>query len=280
MYMEFLGTAGAFRTPRPGSNSKASLEARMKKGPFMRTGPGIFIHGPNVLFDTSEDIFYQLNRASISCVNACFYSHWHPDHTMGRRIFEVFNSEFLSDGKNTRVILPENVASDAKMRLGFWDHLNHMQEKGDISLEVLSNNESVKFDGCEVTAFPLSNDFAYGFILRTNKNKILIIPDESFGWWPSSTNFKDIDIAILPFGHTERHFTTGELNYPEGLIFERNEASFEDSIELANQINANVTYFTHIEEFENLSFEDCKKIENEFSGQNYKIAFDTFTIDI
>jgi len=40
--------------------------------------PSIFVHGPNVLIDTPEEIKEQINRSRITEIQAGFYSHWHP----------------------------------------------------------------------------------------------------------------------------------------------------------------------------------------------------------
>ena len=68
---------------------RVCVEARAKGGRYARTGPSTFVHGPNILFDTPEESKLQLERAGIGEIAACFYSHWHPDHTMGRRVWET-----------------------------------------------------------------------------------------------------------------------------------------------------------------------------------------------
>ena len=70
--------------------------SRVRRGaragaPYARTGPSLFLHGQDVLIDTPEESREQLNRAGIGSVRACLYSHWHPDHVMGRRVFESMN---------------------------------------------------------------------------------------------------------------------------------------------------------------------------------------------
>lgn len=54
MRIEFLGTGGAITTPRPGCACRVCAEARVKGVPYSRTGPSVFIHGPDVLIDTPE----------------------------------------------------------------------------------------------------------------------------------------------------------------------------------------------------------------------------------
>jgi phosphoribosyl 1,2-cyclic phosphate phosphodiesterase len=89
MKLEFLGTGGAITTPRPGCHCPVCDEARRKGVPHSRWGPSVFVHGPEVLIDTAEEIKDQLIRANIDEVRSCLYTHWHPDHVMGRRVWEM-----------------------------------------------------------------------------------------------------------------------------------------------------------------------------------------------
>lgn len=91
MKVEFLGTGGAISTPRPLCSCRVCVEARKLGVPYSRGGPSVFVHGPDVLIDTPEEARDELNRSRVTNVNACLYSHWHPDHVMGRRVFESLN---------------------------------------------------------------------------------------------------------------------------------------------------------------------------------------------
>ena len=61
MRFEFLGTGGAVTTPRPTCSCPVCVEARERGVPYSRTGPSLFLHGWNVLFDTPEESKEQLN---------------------------------------------------------------------------------------------------------------------------------------------------------------------------------------------------------------------------
>ena len=108
----------------------------MKGAPYARTGPSVFVHGPNVLFDTPEESKLQLDRAQIGDIAACFYSHWHPDHTMGRRVWETRNGDFRGwprEAKRqqvTDIYLPQQVAADFRTYLGGMEHLEFMEQRG------------------------------------------------------------------------------------------------------------------------------------------------------
>ncbi len=149
MRVEILGSGGAATTPRPGCRCRVCAEAREKGSPYARTGPSVFVHGPDVLFDTPEESKLQLERAGIAEIAACLYSHWHPDHTMGRRVFETRNGDFRGwppEAKRslvTDVYLPEQVAADFRRMLGGMAHLEFMESRGWIRVHELRDGEVV-----------------------------------------------------------------------------------------------------------------------------------------
>ena len=97
----FLGTGGATCTPRVGCLCDICTEARRKKGRYARNGPGVFFTGIDLLLDTPEDVAHSLEREDIHHVSHLLYRHWHPDHTMGRRVLEQLN---LNLRKRTKTI--------------------------------------------------------------------------------------------------------------------------------------------------------------------------------
>lgn len=94
MIVEFLGTAG-------GGPSLFDSVSQHKDVPI-RTSPGLFIHDLKLLIDSSEDIFYQLRQAKIADIKYGIYSHWHPEHTMGLRIWETLNFDFVNTIPNRK----------------------------------------------------------------------------------------------------------------------------------------------------------------------------------
>ncbi|WP_257934587.1 hypothetical protein [Staphylococcus shinii] len=125
MKIEFLGTAGGV----PSLYKSVSQH----KDTVQRTGPAIYIHDLQLLIDTSEDIFYQLRRSQIYDIKYGLYSHWHPDHTMGLRIWETLNYDFINkipQSKMSKIYITKQQKADFKKYLGHWDHLNYLSEIG------------------------------------------------------------------------------------------------------------------------------------------------------
>src|SRR5690606_33412518 len=66
MQIEFLGSGGALPTPRVGCQCRVCTEARAKGVPYSRGGPSVFVHGPDLLIDTPEEIRDLLNRSRVT----------------------------------------------------------------------------------------------------------------------------------------------------------------------------------------------------------------------
>jgi phosphoribosyl 1,2-cyclic phosphate phosphodiesterase len=282
--IEFLGTGGAMTIPRPLCNCRVCEEARMKGVPYSRSGPSLFVHGPNILIDTPEDIYFQMNRSKINEINGVFYSHWHPDHVMGRRILESINADWRNyppKNKQTNVYLPEQVAIDFNRFLGSGEHLKFFSEQGYIKLHELKDGDSILINGTEVFPFRLAEDFVYAFLLKTKDKKVLIVLDELNNWKPSHF-LEGTDLAILPIGIFKYHPLTGERLMPSDHPVLEQECTFAETIEINKELGPKKTILTHIEEINGLSFEDLKKVERKLTidGLNIEIAYDTLIVDV
>lgn len=250
-----LGSGGAYPTPMPGSDRPVDIEAREKGIPYARTGPSVFLRGPDILFDTPEESRVQLSREGITRVNACFYSHWHPDHTMGRRVFESLGYSEQRDPNArlaTDVYLPQQVAEDARTRLALRDHLAFMEEQGFVRVHVLTDGESVQIgegaDAVAVTPFRVAEDYVYAFLIEAREHRILIAMDELVGWTPPAPNILGpLDLAYLPIGIFAFHPRTGERRIPADHPLLQEEATFDDTIAIARQLDAREIVLGHIE---------------------------------
>lgn len=188
MKIEFLGTGGAITIPRPCCKCRVCNQARKFGIPYSRMGPSLYIHEAGILFDTPEEIKVQLNRSGIDEIKACFYSHWHPDHVMGRRVWETVNKDwrgFPPKHKCTDVYVPQQVAEDFRKRLSTWEHLSLFDRWGVIHLIELEDERAVKIEDIKVTPFRLALDYVYAFLLEEKDKKVLVIMDEHKGWRPS-----------------------------------------------------------------------------------------------
>ncbi|MGB3305412.1 MAG: MBL fold metallo-hydrolase [Thermomicrobiales bacterium] len=283
MQIEILGSGGALATPRAGCACRICVEARAKGIPYARSGPSTFIHGPDILFDTPEESREQLVRAGVARVAACFYSHWHPDHVMGRRVWESLNVDVRgwTAARTTDVYLPEQVAIDFRRTLGTMDHLAFLEHQGVIRIIELRDGEQVTVGDVRVTPFRLAETYVYAFLVEDEARRVLIAPDELHNWSPPA-HLAGLDLAVLPMGIVEIDPFTGErrLEATHPLLAE--EATFSQTIELARALDARRIIFSHIEESDGLGHDDLGLLAERLraDGLPATFAYDTMGIDL
>jgi phosphoribosyl 1,2-cyclic phosphate phosphodiesterase len=282
--IEILGSGGATTTPRPGCRCRVCVEAREKGVPYARTGPSVYVHGAGIVFDTPEEAKLQLDRAGVTHVGACFYSHWHPDHTMGRRVWETRNGDFRSwprEAKRplvTDVYLPQQVAADHRRYLGGMDHLEFMQGRGWVRLHELRDGESVLVGDVEVRPFRLHEDYVYAFELSERGRRVLIAMDELNGWSPPP-EVQGVDLAVLPMGICEYDLFTGERRiHPDHPVL-RYEATFEETRAIVKALGARRVVLSHVEEIDGLTHDDLQALAPEY-GADVVFAWDGLVVEV
>ena len=177
MRVELLGSGGATTVPRPGCRCRICVEARTRGVPYARTGPSVFVHGPDIVFDTPEEAKLQLDRAGdprpstrASTRTGTRITRW------GGAVWETRNGDFLTWPRErkrplvTDVYLPEQVAADFRTYLGGMAHLEFMQMRGWVRVHELADGESVVIGGVEVRPFRLSEDYVYAFELTARRS--------------------------------------------------------------------------------------------------------------
>jgi phosphoribosyl 1,2-cyclic phosphate phosphodiesterase len=282
--IEIVGSGGAFATPRPGCHCRVCDEARAKGVPYARGGPATFLHGANVLFDTPEEIGEELNRSGIDRVDACFYSHWHPDHVMGRRIFESLNWDARNwppEHRVTDVYLPQQVAVDFGRMLGTGDHLAYMEQVGVIRVHELTDGEGVTIGGISITPFRLAEDFVYAFLVEEPGVRVLIAPDELHRWSPPAS-LSGLDLAILPMGVCEHDPFTGERRIRADHPVLGAEMRFAETLEVVRALAPRQAVLSHIEEPDELGYDDLARLSESLQAEGLPIrfAFDTMHINV
>lgn len=286
MRIEFLGTGGATTTPRPLCTCRICVEAKARGVPYSRSGPSVFVHGPDLLIDTPEEIKDELNRSQITRVGAVIYSHWHPDHTAGRRVLEELNIDWRAWPRaprgTTDVYLPQQVAADFRSRMGLWDHLEYLQDgTGTIKIHELADGESVAIGETTIHPFPLAENYVYAFLLSQKGRRALIAPDELKGWTPPP-EVQEAEVAVLPMGIVELHPLTGERQiHPDHRMLQL-EATLEETLEIVRQLKAQRVYLTHIEEMDQMGHDELQQLGSRLrqEGLPVSFAYDTLIVDV
>jgi phosphoribosyl 1,2-cyclic phosphate phosphodiesterase len=284
--VEFLGTSGAMPIPRPLCSCAVCVQARDRGVPYARSNPSVFVHGPDVLIDTPGEINDQLNRSTVQQIAACFYSHWHPDHTMGRHVFSLLNADFrvwpYQPRRTTPLYLPQQVAADSRQFLGIWDHLKYLEEhERVIEIHELVDDDVVEIGGVRIRPLRLAQDFVYAFLFDDGSKRLLIVMDEIDGWDPPE-EAKGVDLAVVPKGIAEFHPLTGERHMPKEHPVLEVEATFEETLAIVRALDAGRVLMTHIEESDGLDHDDLAQLSDQLKadGLNITFAFDTQIIEV
>ena len=279
-----LGSGGATTTPRPGCACRVCGDARAKGAPYVRTGPSVFVHGPNVLFDTPEESKFQLDRAQIGDIAACFYSHWHPDHTMGRRVWETRNGDFrgwpreAKRQQTTDIYLPQQVAADFRRYLGGLEHLEFMRQRGWVRIHELRDGETVLVGDVEIRPFRLTEDYVYAFELVERGRRLLLAMDELNGWVPPA-DVRGADLAVLPMGICEYDPFSGERRLHQDHPVLRYEATFLETLEMVDRLEAKRVVLSHVEEVDELGYDDLLRLPGVL-GRELTFAYDGLVVDV
>jgi phosphoribosyl 1,2-cyclic phosphate phosphodiesterase len=284
MQIEFLGSGGAITTPRPRCACLLCVEARHKGIPYSRTGPSLFVHGPDVLIDTPEESKMQIDRSQITHIAAGLYSHWHPDHVAGLRAWETMNADWFNwppHPTRTDIYLPQQVALDFRERLGAWEQFQYLQKFGVVRVVELADGDGITLGSTHIRPFRLAENYVYAFLFEDSGQRVLIAPDELFGWEPPA-DVRGLDLAVIPKGVCEFDPFTRARHIPADHPILKSEATFRQTLDIARKLDARRVIMTHIEEPDALNYDDLLRLEVRLHEEGFNIAFayDTMIVEV
>ncbi len=279
MRLEVLGSGGAVTIPRPGCSCRVCVEARAKGVPYERTGPSVFVHGPDVLIDTPEEAKLQLNRSQVTRIAAGLYSHWHPDHTAGRRVWESRNFDFRSWPRlyeTTPVYVPERVWEDFEQNYGLADQFRFMEKQGTVVVIRVPEGEPFELGAYTVTPIPLDAENAHAFLFEGGGGRALVAMDETHGWVPPDLG--PLDLAVLPIGVFEHHPYTGERLIPEEFCKPPvRKTRYAQALEMLRALSPRRGLLSHVEEMDRLSHDELVRLG---ATDGWEPAWDGLLIDV
>ena len=239
----------------------------------------MFVHGPDVLIDTPEESKQQLNRSQVGAIAAGFYSHWHPDHTAGRRVWESRNFDFRSWPRRyetTPLYIPERVWADFELNYGLADQFRFMEGQGTVKVVQVAANVPFPLGEYTVTAVPLEAENAHAFLFEGEGTRVLVAMDETHGWSPPALG--PLDLAVLPIGVFEHHPYTGERLIPEEFCKPPvKKTRYGRTLEIARALAPQRTVLSHIEEMDKLSHDELLRLGG---GDGWEPAYDGMVVEL
>jgi phosphoribosyl 1,2-cyclic phosphate phosphodiesterase len=236
------------------------------------------VHGPDVLIDTPEESKAQLNRSGVRRIAAGLYSHWHPDHTAGRRVWESRNFEFRSWPRRyetTPVYVPQRVWEDFEANYGLADQFRFMERQGTVKVVQVAEREPFEVGGYLVTPVPLAAENAHAFLFEGDGERVLVAMDETHGWTPPDLG--QLDVAVLPVGVFEHHPYTGERLIPEEFCKPPvKKTRYAQALEMARVLGARRTVLSHVEEMDRLSHDELVRLGD---ADGWEPAYDGMVIE-
>jgi phosphoribosyl 1,2-cyclic phosphate phosphodiesterase len=239
----------------------------------------VFVHGPDVLIDTPEESKQQLNRSQVTRIGAGLYSHWHPDHTAGRRVWEARNFDFRSwppRYETTPVYIPQRVWLDFERHYGLADQFRFLEHQGTVKIHLLAESEPFELDGARITPIPLDAENASAFLFEGDGKRVLVAMDETHGWTPPDLG--PLDLAVLPVGVFEHHPYTGERMIPEEFCKPPvKKMRYATALEMARTLGARRTVLSHVEEMDRMSHDELVRLG---AADGWEPAYDGLLVEV
>ncbi len=253
MKVTFLGTGTSQGVPVIGCTCPvcSSLDYRDKR---LRTSIHIDVDGKSFVIDTGPDFRQQMLRERVNRLDAVIFTHSHKDHTAGLDDVRAFN--FLQN-----MDMPIYGAADVleHLKVEFYYAFEQFKYPGIPQLK-LHQIDGETFTVNKVEFIPLPVKHMKLPVLGFRVGDFSYITDANFIPEETMNRLKGTKVLVLNALQKEKHLSHFNL---------------EEAILMAQKINAEKTYFTHISHKLGLH----KVIESELTN-SIALAYDGLTIDL
>jgi phosphoribosyl 1,2-cyclic phosphate phosphodiesterase len=240
-----------------------------------RLGPSLFVHDEAILFDTPEEIAIELERAGIEEVRHIFYTHWHPDHTLGARICEVMNTAWSDElewrlvPKSKTVVHAPGVIHDELMeRLGVF--FDFWQKVGVVEVDRFEG--AVEIGKLQVEPVILRSrhrtiTHTAIYVVTDDKSKVIYAPCDVTPF-PEDERFRDADLLIIEVGWWGERMAERARRGPHYEI------SMEEVLSAVKSYEPKSTVLTHIGDKLEMTLSDLRELEEMYRDLNISFAKD------
>jgi phosphoribosyl 1,2-cyclic phosphate phosphodiesterase len=253
----------------------------MRNNCAQRSGCSIFLHDINALFDAPEEIAAEMENAGIDRMDHLFFTHWHPDHTMGARILEIMNTEWsekpewrMAAKHRTHVHMPGPVYDETMSRFGqfldFWQKLG-IAALDRMDAPVRDGNvmvEAVVFESVHRT---MTHSTAY--VVSSGERKFVYAPCDITPF-PRDGRFHGCDLMILQAGWCGPELAERARNGPHYEI------SMDEILDICRAYSPKRVLLTHIGDEAGLLESDLKDLEARHSRVNISFASDGMVLEL
>mgnify|MGYP002345274074 CR=1 FL=1 len=277
MQIQIIGSGGFLPTPRFACNCRICSEARKKGAPYQRRGPSVYFKDISALFDTPEDVNESLNFSGAKKIENIFYTHWHPDHTLGYRIVEVLmDQDFFKTKKQKKIVVyvPDYDYDNIKKAIsGLW----YFESRGYVEIRKITES-GIKIKNTSIKLIKLGDTSFSAYLIEQAKKKILLCPDHAMHL-PAKKEFVGVDLLVMNLGFFENNLR-GAKALPRDPRLLNSTGFIKDNLRIIESIKPRKTILMHIEEKFNRSNKELSDLEKKHKKSNIKFAVDGLNIKI
>ncbi|MGD9116272.1 MAG: MBL fold metallo-hydrolase [Dehalococcoidia bacterium] len=273
MKWTILGSGGCAVIPKPLCRCRVCREAREKGAPYARTGPSAFLHDINLLIDTPAEIAGQLNSADIERIDYLTFTHFDPDHSEGLRVVEQIALDFRTwhgyPEKRICLLLPEALKpSLEKVSSQYGPFIDFFLRRGFVELKTYK--DKIQLGDIRLTAIPVEHSYqtVFLYVFEQAGAKVVYAPCDIKPFPEHRAEVRHPDLLITQPGIFETGLKHG-FEYPAEHPTRRNLYTFEETLKIAERIQAKEVLFMHLEEYWHRSYDDYRALEAEMPGVRF-----------
>ncbi len=276
MKLRVIGSGGALPFPKPGCGCEDCEKAKKKGIPYERISSSLFVY-PNILIDTPEEVFRRLIKFDIKNLSHVFFTHWHPDHTQGHRLFEFWVKSGFVGRKNKKpinVYLPKDMIPDFESY--FKKDLDFYKRKKYIKIVEVEDRKPIGFGNIKITPVNFKRDdrVRYGFLIEEHGKRVMYAPCSVFNakfdeFW------KNLDVLFIETGWRGN---TKEYRKKKVVSWFEDHISLEEDFGLLEKLRPKKMILTHLIGSTHQTYDDIKKRAEKYP--NVDVAFDGMVLDL
>ena len=250
----FLGTGTSQGIPVIGSDHPVSFSKDLKD---KRLRSSILVQYGDIAFsiDCGPDFRQQMLRADCKKLDAIVFTHEHADHTSG---IDDTRPYFFRQGK-IPIYLHERVLNSLKERFAYiFDPTKKYPGAPDFDVNLI--NKDSKFQIKDLTITPVESMHMKLPVLGFRINNFAYLTDVKTIQKEELEKLKNLDVLVINALRFDPH--------PSHL-------NVDEAIEIINQINPKMTYFTHISHNMGFHEEVCENLP-----ANVSLAYDGLVVEL